>query len=47
MMPTRTAHVETPSDVRSRIAAWLERLGRFPLAFHQLLFRLAIAGVFI
>ena len=32
--------------VRSRLAGWLELLGRVPLSFHLLLFRLAVAGVF-
>jgi putative oxidoreductase len=34
------------SGVRARIAAVTSLLGRFPLSVHQLLFRLAIAGVF-
>ena len=33
--------------LRSRVAAVNDRLARFPLAIHQLLFRLAIAGVFL
>ena len=33
-------------SLRSRIASITGALGRFPLAVHQLLFRLAIAGVF-
>jgi putative oxidoreductase len=33
--------------VRSRIAAVNDRLARVPLAIHQLLFRLAVAGVFL
>jgi putative oxidoreductase len=35
------------TGVRSRIASVASRLGRVPLAVHQLLFRLAIAGVFL
>jgi len=32
---------------RARFASIADALGRFPLAIHQLLFRLAIAGVFL
>jgi putative oxidoreductase len=35
------------SSARGRIAWALDRLGRFPLALTQLLFRLAIASVFL
>jgi putative oxidoreductase len=35
------------SGRRTRLAAWLEALGRFPLSILQLLFRLAIAAVFL
>src|SRR5467141_2499930 len=35
------------ASLRSRIASIRGALGRFPLAPHQLLFRLAIAGVFL
>jgi len=38
-------HVQT--GLRARVAMIVARLGRFPLAVHQLLFRLAIAGVFL
>jgi len=34
------------TGLRARIAAVTSFLGRFPLSVHQLLFRLAIAGVF-
>jgi putative oxidoreductase len=34
------------TGVHARIAAVTSLLGRFPLSLHQLLFRLAIAGVF-
>lgn len=40
-----TAPVATA--LRSRVASITARLGRFPLAVHQLLFRLAVAGVFL
>ena len=32
--------------LRGRLASRISLLGRFPLSFHQLLFRLAVAGVF-
>src|SRR5215813_9255544 len=32
---------------RARLASIVEALGRFPLTIHQLLFRFAIAGVFL
>jgi len=35
------------AGLRSRLTSFIEALGRFPLAIHQLLFRLAIAGVFL
>ncbi len=38
-------HAQT--GLRARVAMIVARLGRFPLAVHQLLFRLAIAGVFL
>jgi len=41
-VPTRPA-----ACLVARIAAISQRLGRFPLSIHQLLFRLAIAGVFL
>jgi putative oxidoreductase len=34
------------TEPRSRLAGWLERLGRVPLSVHLLLFRLAVASVF-
>lgn len=46
MSSTATAQHPTPG-VLTRIAAIGARLGRFPLAIHQLLFRFAIAGVFL
>ena len=33
--------------LRSRLTSIIDALGRFPLAIHQGLFRLAIAGVFL
>jgi putative oxidoreductase len=36
----------TPTDPGSR-GRWSRRLGRIPLSLHQLLFRLAVAGVFL
>ena len=35
------------AGLRFRLADLIERVGRFPLSIHQLLFRLAIAGVFL
>lgn len=35
------------AGVRFRLADLIARVGRFPLSIHQLLFRLAIAGVFL
>jgi putative oxidoreductase len=35
------------TGIRSRVASIATRLGKFPLAIHLLLFRLAIAGVFL
>jgi putative oxidoreductase len=46
-MMTRTAFVGTGVGFRARLAAVLAYLGRFPLAIHQLLFRLAVASVFL
>ena len=34
-------------DIRTRITTLFDRLGRVPLGLHQLLVRLAIAGVFL
>jgi putative oxidoreductase len=42
-----TAGVGPSSGLRMRLAAWLEILGRFPLSMLQLLFRIAIAAVFL
>ena len=42
-----TACVGPSSGLRMRLAAWLEILGRVPLSILQLLFRLAIAAVFL
>jgi hypothetical protein len=36
----------TPPGLRGRLASSISLLGRFPLSIHQLLFRLAVAGVF-
>jgi len=35
------------AGLRFRLADLIARVGRFPLSIHQLLFRLAIAGVFL
>jgi putative oxidoreductase len=35
------------TGIRRKLASLLSMLGRFPLSIHQLLFRLAIAGVFL
>ena len=35
------------AGLRSRVASLTAALGRFPLALQQLLFRLALAGVFL
>lgn len=45
MSPTASG-AHTPGVI-ARVAAIGARLGRVPLAIHQLLFRLAIAGVFL
>ena len=34
------------AGLRGRLASSIPLLGRFPLSIHQLLFRLAVAGVF-
>jgi putative oxidoreductase len=44
---TPTASPETPPDSPSGAAARPARLARVPLSLHQLLFRLAIAGIFL
>ncbi|MGH7334178.1 MAG: DoxX family protein [Candidatus Rokuibacteriota bacterium] len=46
-MPTSVAYAEHTCSIRSRMARITETLGRFPLAIVQLLFRLAIASVFL
>jgi len=46
-MPTSVAYVERACPIRSRIAKITQTLGRFPLAIVQLLFRLAVASVFL
>jgi putative oxidoreductase len=46
-MATSVAHAEHACPVRSRIARITDTLGRFPLAIVQLLFRLAVACVFL
>ncbi|HYB40959.1 MAG TPA: DoxX family protein [Candidatus Methylomirabilis sp.] len=45
MLSTMTAR--PAAGLRARIKAITTLLGRFPLAIHQFLFRLAIAGVFL
>jgi putative oxidoreductase len=47
MASTPTAYMETHSAIRARLAGVLETLGRFPLPIVQLLFRAAVAGVFL
>jgi putative oxidoreductase len=45
---TPTASPGAPAThFRSSAAGWLARLGRVPLSLHQLLFRLAIASIFL
>jgi len=46
-MLSPAAPTHTAGSFRSRLGAINALLGRFPLAIHQLLFRLAIAGVFL
>ena len=46
-MATGVAYAAGTSSFRSRIARITDALGRFPLAIVQLLFRLAIASVFL
>lgn len=46
-MATSVAHAEHACGFRARIARVTETLGRFPLSIVQLLFRLAIASVFL
>jgi putative oxidoreductase len=47
MTTSATAHPSEPLGIRARIAALGAMLGRLPLSVHQLVFRLAIAGVFL
>src|SRR5712691_12652173 len=47
MVTTNTANVGTWAGVKSRIAVVTELLGRVPLPLLQLLFRLALASVFL
>jgi putative oxidoreductase len=42
-----TVHAPARLAIRARLAALTAALGRFPLSIHQVLFRLAIAGVFL
>jgi putative oxidoreductase len=44
---TATAHPSASLGIRARISALGAMLGAVPLSVHQLLFRLAIAGVFL
>jgi putative oxidoreductase len=46
-MATSAAYAGQACPIRSRIAKITDALGRFPLAVVQLLFRLAIASVFL
>jgi putative oxidoreductase len=46
-MITTTAYDATLAGPRPGVAGWLDRLARVPLSLHQLLFRLAVAGVFL
>jgi putative oxidoreductase len=46
-MPTNVAYAERASGHRSRVTRITETLGRFPLSILQLLFRLAVASVFL
>jgi putative oxidoreductase len=45
--PTQTLTAPASSGLRARVTALVGRLARFPLPVLQLLFRLAIAGVFL
>ena len=42
-----TAAYDRAVTPRSSLTRWLARLARVPLSFHQLLFRLAVASVFL
>jgi putative oxidoreductase len=46
-MPPTSVSRAPVADPRSRGGAWPAQLVRVPLSFHQLLFRLAIAGIFL
>jgi putative oxidoreductase len=46
-MPSGAASMLSATQGRRRVAAALERLGRFPIAIVQCMFRLAIASVFL
>lgn len=46
-MSSSTVSAERPASLGARWAAARTLLGRVPLSLHQLLFRLAIAGVFL
>ena len=46
-MIASTAEMPAPSTVRARVAGLIDLLDRFPLSILQLLFRLAIVGVFL
>jgi putative oxidoreductase len=47
MTTAATAHLSEPLGIRARILALGAMLARVPLSIHQLVFRLAIAGVFL
>jgi putative oxidoreductase len=47
MAATNLAYTGNPTGIKGRIVPVLEFLGRFPLAILQLLFRLAVASVFL
>ncbi|HTY76238.1 MAG TPA: DoxX family protein [Candidatus Bathyarchaeia archaeon] len=44
---TSSGPMADATGLRARIASIASLLGRVPLSFHQLLFRLAVAGVFL
>jgi putative oxidoreductase len=47
MVASSVIHTGTMAGIKARIVPVLELLGRFPLALLQLLFRLAVASVFL
>ena len=47
MAATNIAYPGNPTGIKARIVPVLEFLGRFPLTMLQLLFRLAVASVFL